>query len=75
VSNLAAGLQRLMADPGLRMRLAAAAPESVRRFALRDVLDDWILRLGSEPGHTGNADEIRERLQRARAALEPEDAP
>jgi prephenate dehydrogenase len=84
------GTARTLAASGWRdmTRLAKGDPEmgagivatnadalAARLGALRDVLDDWILRLGSEPGQTGNADEIRERLQRARAALEPEDAP
>lgn len=41
VAQLAAGLRRLMNDEGLRVRLAAAGPDSVRRFGAQQVLDLW----------------------------------
>jgi hypothetical protein len=51
VCNLADGLERLMSNPALRARLAAAGPDSVRRFARENVIDTWesfLLRLTRE---------------------------
>ena len=39
--GLAAALERLIADPGLRERLGGAAPPSARRFQAGAVLDRW----------------------------------
>ena len=41
VAALAAGMERLIDDPGLRTSLAARAPEVVERFSLATVLDRW----------------------------------
>ena len=41
VAALAAGMERLIDDPGLRTSLAARAPEVVDRFSLATVLDRW----------------------------------
>ena len=41
VDALAEGLDRLMADPALRARLAAAAKQNVRRFARANVMAMW----------------------------------
>jgi glycosyltransferase involved in cell wall biosynthesis len=41
VGALADGLDRLMADPALRTRLAAAAKQNVRRFARENVMAMW----------------------------------
>ena len=61
-------------DPEMGAGIVATNVDAVveRLTALRDVLDDWILRLGLEPA---DADEIRARLQRARAAIDPADRP
>jgi glycosyltransferase involved in cell wall biosynthesis len=41
VHGLATGLDRLMKDRDLRLRLGAGARESVRRFAPDTVVDAW----------------------------------
>jgi len=41
VANLAAGLERLMADASLRSRLGVAGPASVSGYALEGVLNAW----------------------------------
>jgi GalNAc-alpha-(1->4)-GalNAc-alpha-(1->3)-diNAcBac-PP-undecaprenol alpha-1,4-N-acetyl-D-galactosaminyltransferase len=41
VQALAAGMERLMADPDLAWRLASRAPEVVERFSLSRVLERW----------------------------------
>jgi prephenate dehydrogenase len=56
-------------DPEMGAGIVATNAAAIveRLGALRDVLDDWILRIGME---SPDADELRERLHRAGAALE-----
>jgi glycosyltransferase involved in cell wall biosynthesis len=55
---LAAGLRRMMDDPVLRGKMAAAAPGSVRAFAIDPILDRW-------------EDLLRSAARRPRAAAAP----
>jgi GalNAc-alpha-(1->4)-GalNAc-alpha-(1->3)-diNAcBac-PP-undecaprenol alpha-1,4-N-acetyl-D-galactosaminyltransferase len=41
IAALAAAMDRLIADPELRGRLAARAPEVIERFSVDRVMDDW----------------------------------
>ncbi|MGC2697735.1 MAG: glycosyltransferase family 4 protein [Candidatus Angelobacter sp.] len=41
VASLAAAMDRLMSDPGARIRLAQHAPEVVSRFSLKRILNSW----------------------------------
>jgi GalNAc-alpha-(1->4)-GalNAc-alpha-(1->3)-diNAcBac-PP-undecaprenol alpha-1,4-N-acetyl-D-galactosaminyltransferase len=41
VKHLSQGLERLMSDVTLRERLSASGPDSIRKYALNDVLETW----------------------------------
>jgi GalNAc-alpha-(1->4)-GalNAc-alpha-(1->3)-diNAcBac-PP-undecaprenol alpha-1,4-N-acetyl-D-galactosaminyltransferase len=55
VAALAAGMDRLIADPDLRARLASRAPDVVERFSLDAVLERWddiFVEVGALPAPT-----------------------
>jgi len=52
VAALASGLEALMGDRALRVRLGAAGPDSVQRFSVANVVDAWeqlFLQLAGSP--------------------------
>jgi GalNAc-alpha-(1->4)-GalNAc-alpha-(1->3)-diNAcBac-PP-undecaprenol alpha-1,4-N-acetyl-D-galactosaminyltransferase len=50
---MAEALDRLMRDQNERRRLAARAPEVVRRFAVKNVMSMWEQLLPDSPGGCG----------------------